>query len=162
MKTIPHFLTGLSAFIDGIGLLGTVKSVALPKVEQMRETITQGGFERSVAVGVFKAMEAEITLSNFNKYAYRSWTTQIPIVIKGSIKAKGKSYPIQVMLKGDRDIDDGNLEEGKAIERKIKVYIDFYELTVDNLPQVLIDIDHSIGIIDGVDYLEDLRSHLSA
>ena len=45
MKHVPQYLTGMTVFIDGVGLLGTAKSITLPKVEQMRESVTAGGFE---------------------------------------------------------------------------------------------------------------------
>ncbi|MGL4225873.1 MAG: phage major tail tube protein [Shewanella sp.] len=160
MKHIPHFLTGMTVFVDGQGLLGTVKTVALPKVEQMRETIVSGGFERSITTGVFKAMECELTLSEYSPTVYNSWLSQIPIVIKGSVKEKGKSYPIVAVIKGERDIDDGTLETNKEVERKVKVYCDFYSLTVNNVPQVLLDVDNMIANIQGKDYLADMRSHL--
>ncbi len=160
MKHIPHFLTGMTAFIDGIGLLGTLKSVQLPKVEVMRETVTAGGFERNVATGVFKAMEAELTISEYNETVYNAWQAQIPIVIKGSIKEKGTNYPVEIWLKGERDIDDGTLETGKEVERKIKVYCDFYSLTINGVPQVLLDVENMIANIMGKDYLEDMRKHI--
>ncbi len=160
MKHIPHFLTGMTAFVDNIGLLGTVKTVQLPKVEVMRETVTAGGFERSVATGVFKAMEAELTISEYNETVYNAWQSQIPVVIKGSIKEKGNSYQIEATFKGERDIDDGTLETGKEVERKIKVFCDYYSLTINGVPQVLLDVDNMIGNIMGKDYLEDMRKHL--
>lgn len=160
MKHLPQFLTGQTAFIDGIGLLGTVKQVTLPKVEAMRETITQGGFERSVSTGCFKAMEAEITLSEYHKSALSAWGSNIAIVIKGSITQKGKRFPIVAVFKGERDIDDGNWETSKEVERKIKVYCDFYSLTINNKQQILIDVENMIAQIDGTDYLENMRKHL--
>ncbi len=160
MKYIPHFLTGMTVFVDGVGLLGTVKTVALPKVEHMRETITAGGFERSIATGVFKAMECEITLSEYSETVYNSWLAQIPIVIKGSVKEKGKNYPVVAVVKGERDIDDGTWETNKEVERKVKIYVDFYSLTINNVPQVLLDVENMIANIQGKDYLADMRSHL--
>lgn len=160
MKSIPHFLTGVTAFIDGKGLLGEIKSVQLPKVEEMRETINQGGFERSVSTGVFKAMECEITLSSYNELAYNAWTDSIPIVIKGSVKAQGKNYNIIATLKGERDIDDGTLEQSKEVERKIKIHVKFYSLIINNVPQVLLDAENMIANIMGKDYLADMRKHL--
>lgn len=160
MKHIPHFLTGMTAFIDGIGLLGTVKTVALPKVEHLRETVTAGGFERSVGTGVLKAMECEITLSEYNETIYNAWLSAIPIVIKGSFKDRGESYPVMAIVKGERDVDDGTWETGKEVERKIKVYVDFYSLTINNVPQVLLDVDNMIAMIQGKDYLAEMRSHI--
>lgn len=160
MKNIPHFMTGLTAFIDGKGLLGEVKSVQLPKVEEIRETIKQGGFERSVSTGVFKAMECEITLSSYNELAYNAWAEHIPIVIKGSVKAKGKDYGIIATLKGERDIDDGTLEQSKEVERKIKIHVSFYSLTINHVPQVLLDPENMIANVMGEDLLAPMRNHL--
>jgi len=161
MKHIPQFLTGLTVFIDGVGFLGTCKQVALPKVEQMRETITQGGFERSLSTGIFKAMESEITLSEYSPVVFRSINTRPPtFVLKGSLKQGNDEFPIVVTLKGEIDIDDGSLETKKEAERKIKLYADFYQLEIDGTMQVQLDVENMIALIDGVDHLEKLRSHI--
>lgn len=162
MKKIPHFVTGLTAFINGVGVAGKTGAVALPKLEMLRETITQGGFERSVSTGVFKAMETEIPFTEFNTYILDKWDDKAKITLKGSLKSGGKSYPVQVTLKGERDMDWGTLEEGKALDSKAKVYVDYYELLVNGEQHALIDLDNTIGIIHGKDYLEDLRNHLGA
>jgi len=70
MQYLPQYLVGQTAFVQGVGLLGTVKSAALPKVEKMRATITQGGFEQAVDTGLFKAMKAELDLSEWHDSAY--------------------------------------------------------------------------------------------
>jgi len=161
MKHIPQFLTGQTVFIDGVGLLGTVKQIALPKVEQLRETIKQGGFERSVSTGVFKALESEITLSEYHVSVYKSMNSKLPtFVIKGSLKQKDKKIPVIATIKGEIDIDDGGWETGKETERKIKIYADFYQLEVNGETQVQIDVENMIALIDGVDHLEKLRSHI--
>ncbi len=161
-KSIPNYLTGMTVFIDGVGLLGSAKTVKLPTVEQNRETITAGGFEHSVNTGVFKEMEAELVLSEYNETIYNAWMSKMPIVVKGSIKAKGESYPVMAVFKGERIIDDGTLEQGKEVTRTVKVKCDFYSLTVNNVPQVLLDVENMIAQIQGTDYLADMRSHLSA
>lgn len=162
MKQISHFVTGLTAFVNNIGTAGKIGAIALPKLETLRETITQGGFERSVSTGVFKAMEMEIPFPAANTHVLESWGAHVKITLKGSVKSGSTNYPIQVTVKGDRDIDWGTLEEGKALECKVKVYVDYYELLVDGEQHALIDLDNTIGIIYGTDYLEDLRTHLSA
>ncbi len=162
MKHLPHFLTGMTAFVDGVGLLGKVKQVTLPKVEQMRETVTQGGFERSVNTGLFKAMECEITLSEYSAHMFNAWNESKPLVIQGSIQSDGTSYPIRATLKGEVDIDDGTLETGKETERKVKVYVDFYDLTINHKTQVLIDVPNMVAKIQGTDLLDTMRSHLTA
>ncbi len=161
MKYKPQFLVGVTVFIDGIGLLGTCKQVTLPKVEQLRETITQGGFERSLGTGVFKAMECEITLSEYHESVYKTINSETSLfVIKGSLKQGVKTYPVEATIKGEIDVDDGSWETGKETERKIKIYADFFRFEVNGVEQVQFDVENIIGIIDGVDHLESLRSHI--
>ena len=158
---IPNFLTGMTVFIDGVGLLGKAKTVALPKVEQLRENFTSGGFERSVNTGVFKAMEAEITLSEFNKSLSSALNSNSPsFVIKGSIQQQTDKRPVVVTLRGGFDLDDGNLEQGKETERKLKIFVDYYSFELDGKTQVEMDVANMIAIIDGKDHLETMRKHI--
>ena len=163
MIHVPQFLSGMTVFIDGTGLLGTARQVALPKVEQIRETVTAGGFERSQATGVFKAMEAEITLSEYHASAFKAanrLAKPLTFVIKGSLTQKGDNKAVLATLKGTVDIDDGNLETGKEAERKIKVYVDYYALEISDKEQCMLDAENMIARIDGKDLLEAVRSHI--
>lgn len=162
-NNIPQFLVGMTVFINGEARLGKGKTVTLPKVEQIRETIKTGGFERSVSTGVFKAMEAEITLSEYHKSVVgvlANLTGESLFVVKGSIKEKDKNIPVVATFKGEIDADDGNWEAGKEIERKIKIYIEKYSLEIDGVKQVSLDVGNMIAVIDGVDHMEKLRKHI--
>jgi len=161
MQYVPQYLVGQTAFVQGVGLLGTVKSVALPKIEQMRETITQGGFEQAVATGLFKAMKAELDLSECHDSAYIAMQTSgALIVIKGSIKQAGKSIPVVATFKGSVDVDDGTMETGKEMGRKISIFCDYYALEIAGVLQVQMDVTNNIAMIMGVDHLETMRKHI--
>ena len=160
MKHIPQFIMGQTVFIESIGLLGTLKQATLPKVEQLRETIKQGGFERSLETGVFKAMETELTLSEYHQVVWQTINNKSTFVIKGSLKQGTKNIPLVATIKGKSDIDDGSLETAKEAERKIKIYVDSYQLEIDGKTQVHLDVDNIIAVIDGVDYFAELRSHI--
>ncbi len=158
---IPNTLVGMSVFIEGVGLLGKAKTIALPKVEQMRETFVSGGFERSANTGVFKAMESEINFSEFNSHVARAMNNDKPsFVIKGSIKQQGRDRPLVATLHGQFDFDDGNLEQGKETERKLKIFVDYYRFELDGKTQVELDVNNMIAIFDGKDHLEVLRKHI--
>ena len=163
MKHVPQYLSAMTVFIDGIGLLGTAKQIALPKVEQNRETSSAGGFERSLATGVFKAMDAEITLSEYHAAIYaaaNSLRTPPTFIAKGNITQQGQDYPVIATFKGGVDVDDGNWETGKEAERKVKVYVDFYSLEINGIEQCMLDVANMIARIQGVDILEKVRSHV--
>ncbi|PHO10334.1 hypothetical protein CPG37_04610 [Malaciobacter canalis] len=162
----PQTLTDFNIFIGGIGHLGTSKKVSLPKIEQIRETITAGGFERSVDTGVFKELESEFILSEFSSVIFSAMSDAsktadgISIEAKGSIFQGGERISIVATFKGSVDIDDGDFEAGKQIERKISMKLNRYILEIDGKEMVMLDTINMIAKIDGKDLLEDLRSHI--
>jgi len=161
MQTIPQYLTGQTAFIQGVGLLGTVKTVALPKIEKIRQNITQGGFERSVDTGLFKAMQAELDLTEYHPIAFQAMQQLgALIVIKGSIKQQGKDSAVIATFKGSVDVDDGTLETGKEASRKVKIFCDYYSLSIAGVMQVDMDAKNMIAMIMGVDQMATIRKHI--
>jgi len=165
MKHIPQFITGITTFVNGIGLLGTGKKATLPKIEKIRETIKAGGFERALDTGVFKAMEAELLLIEYHESIYSAMSASLSgatptFVVKASIKQRNKNIPVVVTLKGDFDVDDGDFETGKEAERKIKIFVDYFSYEINGKKEVELDVDNMIGYIFGVDYFEEMRKHL--
>lgn len=162
----PQTLTDINTFVNGIGHLGTSKKVTLPKVEQIRETQTAGGFERSVDTGIFKELEAEFILNEYSSTIFTAMAAGnktgngISIVTKGSIFQSGKRVSIVATFQGSVDVDDGDLEANKAVERKISMKPNRYILEIDGKEVVMLDTVNTIAKIDGVDYFEDLRSHI--
>ena len=127
----------------------------------MRESSNTGGFERNINTGMFKAMEAELTLSEYHASVYKaSKSANSTFIVKGSIIQKGKNYPVVATFKGGCDIDDGNWEEGKEAERKVKIFVDFYSLEINGIEQCMLDVDNMIARIQSVDLLEAVRNHV--
>jgi len=162
----PQVLTDINVFIDGIGHLGTSKKVTLPKIEKVRQSQTSGGFERTVDTGIFKELECEITLAEYSSSVFASMALGnasglgVLFVLKGSIFQDGTRVPLVATIQGDIDVDDGDLEGGKELERKIKVAVNLYGMTIDGTQGVLFDTTNMIAMIDGVDYLADLRTQI--
>lgn len=162
----PQVLTDINVFVDGVGHLGTSKKVTLPKIEKVRQSQTAGGFERTVDTGIFKELESEITLAEYSSSVFASMATGnasgkgVLFTLKGSIFQEGKRVPIVATVQGDIDVDDGDLEGGKEVERKIKVAVNLYGLTIDGKSAVMFDTTNMIAEIDGVDYLADLRAQI--
>ena len=162
----PQVLTDINIFVDGVGHLGTSKKVTLPKIEKVRQSQTAGGFERTVDTGIFKELECEITLAEYSSTVYASMATGnasgagVLFTLKGSIFQDGKRVPLVATIKGDIDVDDGDLEGGKEIERKIKIAPTLYSLEINGSKAVMFDTTNMIAEINGVDYLADLRTHI--
>lgn len=164
---LPQTLTDINIFVDGIGHLGTSKKVTLPKIEQIRETQTAGGFERSIDTGIFKELSAEFVLAEYSPIVYGALAAGAAtglgtnITIKGSFFQDGKRTSILATLQGSIDIDDGDMEANKGVERKISMKPNKYIMEIDGKQGCLLDTTNMIAIFDGVDMLADLRSHIA-
>lgn len=165
--SLPQTLTDINIFVDGIGHLGTSKKVTLPKIEQIRETQTAGGFERSLDTGIFKELSAEFVLSEYSPIVFAAMAAGsatnlgVNITVKGSFFQDGKRTSILATLQGSIDIDDGDMEANKAVERKISMKPNLYAMEIDGKQRCLFDTNNMIAIVDGVDMLADLRSHIA-
>ena len=163
---LPQILTDINIFVEGVGHLGTSTKATLPKIETSKETQTFGGFERSVDSGIFKEMSAEITLGEYSTSVYEAIANNIAnpygatIVIKGSLLQGGERKQVVATLTGKVDVDDGDMEANKTVERKLTIAPTIYALEIDGKQQCLFDTNNMIAEINGKDYLADLRSHI--
>jgi P2 family phage contractile tail tube protein len=164
---LPQTLTDINIFVDGIGHLGTSKKVTLPKIEQIRETQTAGGFERSIDTGIFKELSAEFILNEYSPIVFAAMAAGaatslgVNITVKGSFFQEGKRMSIVTTLQGSIDVDDGDMEAGKQVERKISMKPNLFIMEIDGKQSCLFDTTNMIANIDGVDYLSDLRNHIA-
>ncbi|MDR0666870.1 MAG: phage major tail tube protein [Campylobacteraceae bacterium] len=164
-KQIPQVIQDLNAFLDGKGYLGVVSEVQLPAIVQ--ETVeTKGGVGAKYATGAISAMEATLKLNILDANTYLSFglntfENRIPIILKGSIYDDGNSKPLVVVFTADiESITPSAFKAGEVIEQEIKLQVQFYSLTIGDIPVVVIDSRNMICMIGGVDYLGDLRSNL--
>ena len=164
---LPQTLTDINIFVDGFGHLGTSKKVTLPKIEMNRETQAAGGFERSIDTGIFKELSAEFVLSEYSPVIFAALAAGavtnlgVNITVKGSFFQGGERTSVLATLQGSIDIDDGDMEANKAVERKISMKPNLYIMEIDGKQGCLFDTTNMIAIIDGVDLLADLRSHIA-
>ncbi len=159
----PQTITNANVIIDGIGELGTTKSVVLPKVEEEMYTQKFGGGTRHVPTGMYKEMTTEITLERFSPTVYAAMLVKsaadLIVIIKADINDRGKTIAFNAIVKGIiQTVDDGTLETGKQVERKITLATNFYALEIDGKQGYVIDVENLITKIDGQDILEQLRS----
>lgn len=158
----PQTITNANVIIDGIGELGTTKSVTLPKVEEEMYTQKFGGGTRHVPTGMYKEMTTEITLERFSPTVYKAMLVKtavdLIVIIKADVHDQGKTVQFNAIVKGIiQVVDDGAIEAGKQVERKITIATNFYALEVDGKQGYVIDVENLITEVDGRDILEQLR-----
>lgn len=163
---LPQTISDINIFVDGIGHLGTSSKLTPPKIEQTRETQNGGGFERSIDTGLFKELSAEIVLSEYSSTVFEAMSGAskskdgISIVCKGSIFQDGQRVSLVATLQGSIDVDDGDFEANKKVERKISMKPNRYILEINGKQQIHLDTYNMIAVINGVDFLEDLRTQI--
>jgi P2 family phage contractile tail tube protein len=162
----PQMMKDINIFVDGVGHLGTSEEIKLPTVKFKKESIERGGFEKDVNLGTFEKLEAEFTLSEYSPAIYAAMAAGtatglgVNITVKGSITQNGKHIPSLATLQGDIEVDDGSWKANSKVERKVKMSVNLYAMHIDGKEAILLDTENMIAIIDGVDYLADLRTHI--
>ncbi len=162
----PQMMKDINIFVDGIGHLGSSDEAKLPTVKFKKETVERGGFEKDVNIGTLEKLEAEFTLSEYSPAVYAAMALGTAsglganFTIKGSITQNGKHIPALATLQGEIEVDDGSWKANSKVERKIKMSVNLFMMSIDGKEAILLDTENMIAMINGVDYLADLRSHI--
>lgn len=166
MKGLPQIMTDINIFVDGVGHLGTSDEFELPKIAQKKMTQEFGGFERELETGSFEKMEASITLNEYSASVYAAMALAnvtgagVNLTIKGSISQGSKKIQALATIQGSIDIDDGKWKAGEKVNRKLKISVWFYAMEIGGKQACLFDTNNMIAIVDGVDFLANLRKHI--
>lgn len=162
----PEVISDANVFVDGVGHLGVTEEVKLPEIKQKFESMNVGGIERDVQTGIFEKMEAEITLREYSSVVYTAMSNNIKkgeaitFICKANVVQGGVKKGVVATISGDINITDGSLKGGEGVKENIKISVRKYILEIDGSQKVSIDADNLVGVIDGVDVLEDLRKNL--
>lgn len=165
MANKPQVITGVNVFVDGMGHLGTAKKATLPKVSMQTFEDSSGGVTREVLKGVLEKLESEFTLSEYSPVVYAALAAQgllgVSVIYKANILQNGENKALVAVIKGNiKEIDDGEIETGKEVERKVSLAVNFYALEINGTQGVMIDADNMIYMVDGVDLLSAMRQNL--
>lgn len=161
----PQVINGANVFIDGFGHLGTTKTVTLPKFSRKTFESSAGGVTREFMTGMLEKLEFEMVLSEYSPIVYTALAVEGLIdttaIIKANIKQNGVDKALVAVVKGSiKEIDDGDLETEKEVERKVIMAPNFYSLMIDGTQGIVIDAANMIVMVNGVDILETMRSNL--
>jgi P2 family phage contractile tail tube protein len=162
----PEKISDVNVFIDGVGHLGVTEEVKLPEIKQKLESMNVGGIERDIQTGILEKMETEINLKEYSPIVYTAMAanmkkgTPVVFICKSNIVQGGVKKGVVATIAGDINVNDNSLKGGETAKRIIHVSIRQYTLEIDGKQGVMIDVDNLVGVIDGVDVLEELRKNL--
>jgi P2 family phage contractile tail tube protein len=158
-------MTGVNVFVDGLGHLGTSKTVTLPKIAEGSIETSVGGLTREIAAGTLEKLECSFTLQEYSPAIFAALAAQrltdSLYIFKANILQKGENKSAVALITGHiKEIDDGDWEAKKELERKVTLSVQSYALEIAGTQAILIDTENLIYIVDGVDQLASVRQNL--
>lgn len=170
MANIPDKVQNSKVYLEGNVLLGTA-SVELPKVEQLSDKMTPLGISGEVetpTIGHVKEMKLKLKFSTATKdfakllepeghliTAYGSLQQYDPA--SGKFRSVGLVASMKVL---PLSVNPGKLERNKPQDAELEFTVTYYKLEVDG--KVIYEVDplNCVCVINGKDYLADVRRNL--
>lgn len=170
MKQVPEKLTGLSAYRNGSEYLGVV-DVELPDLEAMSETLSGAGIAGEVdspTIGHFSAMTVKLNWRVLEKASFKLARQEAQqLDFRGSIQvfdnASGsyQQIAVKVTIRAlPKTMPLGKLAAGAVMDNSNELEVIYIKIMHNNQTMVEIDKFNYICIIDGTDYLAQVRANL--
>ncbi len=167
---VPEKLINFRVYLDGTDLLG-IADCELPDLEWMTETISGAGIAGEVdspVLGHFQSMVLRLKWRVMTENAAvlaKSKAHQLDL--RGAIQqydagaGEYKNYPLKVVVKAvPKKVGIGKLEVGKPQDNESEFEVNYLKVWVDGKEKIEIDKYNFIAMVDGEDYLADVRSNL--
>ncbi|MGP1580328.1 MAG: phage major tail tube protein [Wolinella sp.] len=156
--------TGGNLFINGVGLLGELVDVELPKLEF--ETIeTSGGIGKTEAVlPTLKPLSVKITVNNLNELYFKmldSSKTQEFYLKANASDSEGKNSSMIATFRGRfKSMEGMKFEFSKEANFSLEASVKFYKLEIDGAKAILYDAENAIYETGGFDLFEAIRKNI--
>jgi hypothetical protein len=154
-------LRGKDVFVEGVGFIGKVGDIELPKISFKQADVNN----MKIDTGVLEPMEAKLTLNELNDILWTAVSKRLKdmptFVVKASAVSDGVETSIYVEMSGWVSESENPVKNvGDAIEVTLNINVQTYRLEIDGKEKYGIDIPNYICKIDGVDTYETLRKHI--
>lgn len=167
---VPEKLINFRVYQDGDDLLG-ISDVTLPKLDSITETVKGAGVAGEIddpTIGHFGSMELELNWRSLVKSnIVLAKPTGVHLDLRGacqghdSAKNVLKTMPVKIVVEGTpKSTDLGKLDMGATTDTKNTIEVTYIKITADGETVLEIDKFNYICVIDGVDYMADIRDAL--
>ncbi|MHC1747435.1 MAG: phage major tail tube protein [Cellulosilyticaceae bacterium] len=167
---IPDKLIAYRAYKDGKDLLG-IADVELPEIEMMSDTIKGAGISGEVDLPTLGHIGAMSMTINWRTVNPNLVALSVPIAhaldfrasqqvfdnVAGRLKTVAVKHIVRAIPK---KITPGKMETGATTDSGNEFSVIYYKIVVDGKVAVEIDPFNYIYIIDGIDYLSEVRKDL--
>jgi uncharacterized protein len=168
---IPDKLSAFRVYTKGaVDVLG-VANVKLPTLENITETIKGAGIAGELEVpikGQFKSMTLTLDfVAVLQSLIYLSRQTVQDFIIAGSVQEyrdKTGDYvdrAVKIFVRGlPKKVELGKMEAGNKMDASIEIEVIQMVVMVDVLPVLQVDKINYVCMVDGKDYLAEVRTNL--
>lgn len=166
---LPKKVKNFNAFIDGVGYIGRVPEMTLPKLMRKMEEYRGAGMNGPVETDQgMEKMEGDITLAEYSRELLNQFgvTTVdgIPLRFRGAaISDAGDSSTdaIEIVMRGRfKEIDWGTSKPGDPTAMKLAYTLSYFKYTLNGEDLMEIDMLNLIETVGGVDRLAEQRDAL--
>ena len=170
MSKIPDKLTAYRAYKDGKDMLG-IADVELPDIEAMSDTIKGAGISGEVDLPTLGHIGAMSMTVNWRSVCGNLIELAAPVThaldfrgsiqrfdnVEGRLKTVSVKHVVRVIPK---KFSPGKMETGASTESSNEFSVLYYKMVLDGKVAVEIDPFNYIYIVNGVDYLKEVRRDL--
>lgn len=165
---LPRTLKNFILFNDGVGYLGEVPEVTLPKLTRKMEEYRAGGMNGPVKLDMgMDGLTLEWTAAGYIRDALAQFGATrhdaLQLRFAGALQSDSDSgaTALELVCRGRHsEIDPGNAKAGDKTELKFKTELSYYKLSLDGVPVIEIDLVNMIEVVGGVDRLAEVRAAL--
>jgi hypothetical protein len=167
---IPEKLINFRAYLDGTDLLGTT-DVELPNMESMTDTVKGAGIAGEVEAPILGHYGSQSLTLNWRTTTGNTTILAKPkahhLDLRGSIQTYDasdgayKTVPLKVVVKAiPKNTQLGKLDVGTGQDAVSEFEINYIKVWLDGQERIELDKYNFICVIEGQDYLADVRSNL--
>jgi P2 family phage contractile tail tube protein len=171
VNVVPEKLNDFRVYVDGSSDLKGIADLTLPSFEQMTESINGAGIAgeyESPNIGHFQSMKLILNWRVLNNDLS---TFLAPIARKIDCRganqeydaATGKySFPsVRVLVQGvPTKVEPGKMEKGSPYEASTEIEVTYIKIEIDGKTVVELDKLNYKYVVNGVDYLAEVRKAL--
>lgn len=164
---LPRKLKNFLLFNDGVGYIGEVPEVTLPKLQRKMEDYQGGGMQGPIKLDMgMQGMDAQWTAAGFMADYLSQWGAvthdAVQLRFAGALQGDdGVIGQLEVVMRGrHEEIDFGKAKAADKTEIQVKTVLSYYALILDGVTLIEIDLVNMVEIVNGVDRLADIRSAL--
>ncbi|MDL0089957.1 phage major tail tube protein [Campylobacter gastrosuis] len=162
--TKAQAFTGANFFIDGVGLLGEVVDIELPKIEAETIESSSGIGKVEVTLPTIKPLSVKVSVNNLNELYFNlldQSKTQKFYVKANATNSEGDNTQLIATFEGKiKSMSGAKIEFNKEANFDFEANVTFYKLEVGGKTQILYDAFNNAYEVGGFDLFSTIRKNI--